>query len=97
MSGGSYEYIYSKLLSECEGRMYDSEMNDLIIDLSKVLKSVEWWQSGDTSEDSYRKNLAEFKEKWFKGDRETRLKGYIDEQIQSTRKELYDLVGISVK
>lgn len=93
MSGGSYNYIYSRLSEECENRMYDAEMNDLIKDLCEVLHDLEWWQSGDTSEEKYRKTLSAFKKKWFKGDRERRLKGYIDEQISIVRSQLYSLIG----
>ena len=93
MSGGSYSYIYSTLSMECEGRMYDAEMNDLIEDLCEVLHDLEWWQSGDSSESSYRNTLTKFKSKWFKGDRQERLKGYIDEQIGIVRSQLYSLIG----
>ena len=93
MSGGSYSYIYSRLSEECENRMYDAEMNDLIKDLCKVLHDLEWWQSCDSSEEKYRKTLSTFKKKWFKGDREQRLKGYIDEQISIVRSQLYSLIG----
>ena len=92
MSGGSYSYIFSRLSSECEGRMYDAEMNDLIRDLCDVLHDLEWWQSGDSSEDRYRNTLTKFKAKWFKGDRQERLKGYIDEQIGIVRSQLYSLI-----
>ena len=93
MSGGSYDYICYKLSNECEGRMYDAEMNDLVEDLYEVLHDLEWWQSGDTSEESYRNTLTKFKAKWFKGDRQERLKGYIDEQIGIVRSQLYSLIG----
>ena len=97
MSGGSYSYIYSTLSTECEGRMYDAEMEDLIKDLCEVLHALEWWQSGDYSEKSYRKELAKFKTKWFKEDRTERLKKYIDEQIGVTRSQLYSLIGEMVE
>ena len=93
MSGGSYDYIWCKLSNECEGRMYDAEMNDLVKDLSEVLHELEWWQSGDTSEECYRKTLTKFKAKWFKADRQERLKDYIDEQIGIVRSQLYSLIG----
>lgn len=93
MSGGSYNYIYCSLSSECEGRMYDPEMNDLIKDLCDVLRALEWWQSSDTSESNYREELSRFKSKWFKGNRQERLKGYIDEQIGIVRSQLYSLIG----
>lgn len=94
MSGGSYNYIYSKLLDECEGCMYDYEMNDFVKDFVMVLKALEWWQSSDYSEDSYRETLKSFKAKWFNGDREVRLKEYIDREISDTQKRLYDLIGV---
>lgn len=92
MSGGSYNYIYCTLENECAGCMYDAEMNDLIKDLCEVLHDLEWWQSDDTSEEQYRKTLAKFKAKWFKGNRKERLKGYIDEQIGIVKRELYQLI-----
>ena len=64
MSGGSYNYIYNTLSEECEGYMYDEEMNALIKDLCKVLHDLEWWQSCDISKEDYRKTVAEFKQKW---------------------------------
>lgn len=93
MSGGSYNYIYSRLSEECENKMYDAEMDDMIKDLCKILHDLEWWQSADSSEDEYRATLTRFKTKWFKGNREERLKGYIDNQIGIVRKQLYALIG----
>lgn len=93
MSGGSYDYIYYKLEEECNGRMHDAEMNDLIIDLVEVLYDLEWWQSGDTGEQRYRETLAKFKKKWLNGDRKVRLKTYIDKQIKMVRDELYEMIG----
>lgn len=93
MSGGSYNYIYTRLSDECKGRMYDAEMNDLIKDLCVVLRDLEWWQSCDSSEDKYRETVNAFKKKWFKEDREQRLKGYIDEQLNIMRSQLYSLIG----
>ena len=94
MSGGSYNYIYSRLSMECAGEMKDAEMDDLIKDLCEVLHDLEWWQSGDIGEEDYRKTLSEFKTKWLGGNREERLKGYIDKQLSVTRSRLYDLIGM---
>lgn len=93
MSGGSYAYIYCRLKEECDGRMYDAEMDDMIRDLAEVLHDLEWWQSADSSEDEYRATLTKFKAKWFKDNREERLKGYIDNQIGIVRNQLYALIG----
>lgn len=93
MSGGSYDYIYSRLEEKCSGRMYDAEMDEMIKDICQVLHDLEWWQSSDCSENEYRATLDKFKAKWFKGNREGRLKGYIDNQIGILRKQLYALIG----
>lgn len=93
MSGGSYDYIYCRLKEECDGRMYDAEMDDMIRDLAEVLHDLEWWKSADSSEDEYRATLTRFKAKWFKDNREERLKGYIDNQIGIVRNQLYALIG----
>jgi len=93
MSGGSYNYIYSRLRQECAGYMHDDEMDDLIEDLCEVLHDLEWWQSDDISEKEYRKTLKEFKKKWFKTDRNERLKEYIDNQIGIVKEKLYEMIG----
>lgn len=93
MSGGSYNYIYSRLKDECSNNMYDEEMNDLINDLCEVLHDLEWWQSSYISEESYRQTLTKFKKKWFKGNREDRIRGYIDQQLAITKKQLDNLIG----
>lgn len=94
MSGGSYGYIYNRLEDECKNRMYDVELNDLINDLIKVLHDLEWWQSSDIGEDTYRETVANFKEKWFRSDRKERLKGYVDEKCGLLKSELYRLIGV---
>ena len=93
MSGGSYNYVYSRVLTECADNMYDAEMNDMIVDLCEVLHDLEWWQSDDISEEQYRETLNKFKVKWFRTDRVDRLKEYIDEQIGVVRSQLYSLIG----
>lgn len=66
MSGGSYSYVYCKVEEECVNRMFDSQLNEMMKDLVKVLHDLEWWQSSDTGEDTYRMAVTEFKKKWFK-------------------------------
>ena len=88
MSGGSYNYIYSKLSVECEGEMHDEEMNAMIKDLCDVLHDLEWWQSGDYSEDQYRETVSEFKKKWFKG--ENRSTVYTQENTPGLRDKFAD-------
>jgi hypothetical protein len=92
MSGGSYNYTYCRVDEEYVGRMYDAEMDDMMKDLVKVLHDLEWWQSCDTDEESYRKSLKSFKRKWFKGDRNARLEKIIDEKVEALRKELKEMM-----
>lgn len=94
-SGGSYNYEFYRVEDEYVGKMYDLELNELIKDLVPVLKSLEWWQSADTSEENYRKDVEKFKNKWFKGKRGDRLKKIIDDEIDKTKKKLYQLIGFS--
>ena len=66
MSGGSYSYIYNRVEEECVNRMYDSQLNEMMKDLVKVLHDLELWKSSDTGEETYRRTVTEFKKKWFK-------------------------------
>lgn len=68
MSGGSFNYFYSRMLDEVGESMHDTEMNAMINDLSKVLHDLEWWQSADMSERDYRESVRRFKNKWFKNE-----------------------------
>ena len=93
MSGGSYNYACYTFKNEYENYMYDQEMNDMVKDLFDVLHDLEWWQSADISEEEYRRTLKNFKNKWFKQDRNERLKKYIDNTIEKTKKEILELLG----
>lgn len=64
MSGGSFNYIYSKLEYEVKGKMGDIELNDLMNDIINLLKDLEWAASGDDDPEDYEKSVAEFKKKW---------------------------------
>ena len=94
MSGGSYNYISFKLLDECEGRMHDAELDELVKDLSEVLHDLEWWQSADTDEESYRRTVRSFKAKWFEADARVRnLERIINEKTEELRAELMEMIG----
>ena len=64
-SGGSYEYAFYRL-DIYHNAVYDDELDLMIRDLQDVLHDLEWWKSGDSSEEDYRKSLNKFKEKWFR-------------------------------
>ena len=94
MSGGSHSYIFAKIESELCGRMFDTELNDLMEDISNLAYDLERWQSGDCDEEDYRKTVIKFKEKWFNSSREVRLKKYVDEAVKGLKNDLYNMIGI---
>ena len=65
-SGGAYDYLFGRIQSTYEGKLKDPLMEELLKDFVKVLYELEWCDSGDTTEDRYRKELDAFKEKWIK-------------------------------
>lgn len=87
MSGRSYNYMYSRINDEYVGRMHDSQLDEMMKDLVDLLHDLEWWQSSDTGEDTYRRAVTEFKKKWFK---QTKIdvKKQIDSKFEQTKDEL---------
>ena len=43
MSGGSYDYMYSRVEEEYVDRMFDSQLNTMMKDLASLLHDLEWW------------------------------------------------------
>lgn len=84
MSGGSYSYVYCKVENECVGRMFDRQLDEMMKDLVKVLHDLEWWQSSDTGEDTYRRAVTEFKKKWFK-QRKIDVQKQIESEFERTK------------
>lgn len=93
MSGGSHNYIYTRIDEELVGSMHDKELDDLMKDISELAHDVEWYDSSDIDENKYKESVKKFKNKWFKSTREERLKGYIDKTIDDLRQELINLIG----
>ena len=93
MSGGSHNYICYTIENELCGQMHDAELNDLIKDIVELTHDLEWYDSADYSKEKYKRSVDKFKAKWFKGNRNERLKGYIDKAIEDVREDLYNLLG----
>lgn len=92
MSGGSHNYLYNRVEEEYCGAMHDIELDDLMTDIVKLLHDLEWYDSGDYGENTYRELVNKFKKKWFGTSREDRLKEYVDKSVESVRNELYSLI-----
>ena len=94
MSGGSHNYIYYRIEEDLCGQMEDKELDDLMRDIAQLAHDLEWYHSCDTDKEDYMETVKTFKQKWFKGDRVKRLKGYVDEAIDDVRSEMYTLLGV---
>ena len=55
MSGGSFNYGYTRIEYDYVGYMQDREIDDLMKDVAEVMHDLEWWQSGDIGEENLRK------------------------------------------
>ena len=93
MSGGHCCYVYCNINEYLVGQMEDEELDDLMRDVAKLAHDLEWYLSCDTDRESYMETVQKFKEKWFSGNRNDRLKGYIDADLERTRRRLYELIG----
>lgn len=67
--------------------MYDSQLNEMMKDLVKVLHDLEWWQSCDSDEKRYRESVTKFKKKWFK-QRKIDVQKQIESEFERTKNEL---------
>ena len=68
MSGGHYNYLCYTIQDTYEGEMEDTLMEEMLQDFCKVLKSLEWYKSGDTGEEDYHKDVDAFITKWTKSE-----------------------------
>lgn len=87
MSGGSYNYIFTNIEYDLVGRMYDTELNEMMKDLVEVLHDLEWWISGDIGEERYRESVTKFKSKWFKR-RKCDIEELVNEEFEKKKEEL---------
>lgn len=94
MSGGAFDYNYYRVAEAGDDfESFDVEICELLHDLADLYHDLEWWQSGDYSKEQFDEAIEDFKDRWFKGSREIRLRGYVDEAIEKLRIDLYNLIG----
>ncbi|MBQ7643810.1 MAG: hypothetical protein IJS84_02145 [Spirochaetales bacterium] len=75
----------------------DPEISALVYDVFCLLHSYDWAESGDTSMDAYQKDVAVFKDRWFKKVRKDRIKEMIDISIEKLQEELYQAFGFETE
>ena len=91
MSGGQYDYVFCKV-REAADYTQDKEIQALINDLADLLHDEEWYMSGDTGREDYRKSLKEFKKKWLHQSSNKNLKKYVIEALNQMKEEIEDIV-----
>ena len=91
MSGGAFDYAYYKIYDVAH-YTGDKEIERLLNDLADLMKSEEWYRSGDTSYEDWDKDRKAFKAKWFKTSREDRLKEIVEDEFNRVRDELMGMI-----
>ena len=72
----------------------DLVISELVFDVFCLLHSFDWYESGDTCEETYREDVARFKDKWLKAPLTSRAKEIVDDEIIRLREELYTAFNI---
>lgn len=72
------------------------EISELVLDVFDLIHSYDWYASGDTCKETYLKDKAEFKEKWF-SNRGVRVRAIVDSALSDVRRELYETFGFPLK
>ena len=78
MSGGHYNYLCYTIEDTYEGELESPVLEEMLKDFCQLLKSLEWYKSGDTSEDDYHEDVNKFIGKWTKSDEPIYLKAKSD-------------------
>lgn len=75
----------------------DKQISELCWDMFCLLHSYDWYISGDTCEDTYRKDLKYFKDKWLKINEKDLMRREIDLAIEEVRNDLYKSLILEVQ
>ena len=93
MSGGSMEYLCFRV-EEIAGHTHDREIDMLVKDFANLLHDLEWYDSGDYGEETYRESIRVFKAKWLgAASRTDRLAKIINTACDDLKKELIEMIG----
>ena len=96
MSGGRFDYKDQGLRNEIFGWgdtwcnvFEDREISELVWDVLNLVHEFDWYDSGDTGEDTWLKEKVAFKGKWLSGNNADRVKRIIDDTFREAKEELY--------
>ena len=93
---GEHGFKQSKLARRINP-LKDGLISELVFDVFCLLHSYDWYESGDTCEETYRKDVKYFKEKWLKQISPERMKEIIEDEISNLREELYSTFSLDEK
>jgi len=75
MSGGELDYFYLKIediaeqIASTAESIEERQLSDLLEDLAKVMKRLEYWKSGDCSFLDFTEKFGEFTRKWLRSEK----------------------------
>lgn len=74
----------------------DVEISELIFDVFCLIHSYDWYASGDTGEDTYRKDVEYFKKKWFGKTAMQRAEKVTKDAIEEFAEDIRKIFGVEV-
>ena len=69
----------------------------LVFDVFCILHSLDWYRSGDTCRETYRKDVKRFKDKWLKLLPKERIMEIADDELEAVRERLYSAFCLDEK
>lgn len=85
---GDFDYQCNVKRVRRQNRFEDKVISELIYDVMCLINSYDWYASGDTDEETYRKDVNFFKKKWLKLLDKKYVRELIDEELADTKEEL---------
>lgn len=84
MSGGSLNYVYTKVHQALEMGEIDRDSDEAtaVDDVADLLRTIEWSTSGDYARDEWRDAIDEFARKWLGGERTDGVVIEVDTEIE---------------
>ena len=72
----------------------DAEMSEMLWDMLCVLHSYDWYACSDTCEETYRRDVKRFKEKWLGKPTKARVQRIADHELERVKEVLYKTFGL---
>lgn len=102
MSGGHFNYQQDMVAYTFAGEWRDREIDALFADLfgseddwrSGLVGTLDLWLAGDSSEETYRREVQKFKEKWFRRTPRNRTQFYADQLQKECDRMKGELTGV---